>query len=97
MAVVRNLESHHPGMVVFAGPFDIQAADEAKRERELLACAAMKKEFKAARVQVSVVLTGLGAWVLRAKDGLQTPDSVRLEKYALQHQHQGSKRGGQWA
>jgi hypothetical protein len=96
-AIVRSLESKHPDMVVFAGPFEIQSADLAKRDREIEACTQMKAEFQAAKVPVKVVLSSVGAWVLRAKDGLQRGNTKQAEEYAAKHKHRGSKRGGQWA
>jgi hypothetical protein len=95
-AIVRSLESKHPNMVVFAGPFEIQSADLAKRDREIEACTQMKAEFQAAKVPVKVVLSSVGAWVLRAKDGLQRGNPDYQKSVTGKHGHTGSKRGGQW-
>lgn len=70
--IIRNLERLHPGMIVFSEAFQIQHPDMEKRKRELAACAKMKGEFQTAGVACAVVLTKVGAYVLRAKAGLQT-------------------------
>ena len=83
-AIVRSLEERHPDMVVFAGPFDIQCSWPEQRDREIAACKKMKEEFQTAKVPVQVVLTSVGAWVLRAKDGLRNNLEVYKEKIKTQ-------------
>lgn len=72
MAIVRNLERLHPDMVVFTEPFQIQSPWPETQEREIAACIRVKEELQAAGVPVKVILTKAGAYVLRAKAGLQT-------------------------
>ena len=93
-AIVRRLEGMHPNMVVLAGPFEIQSQWPETREREIAHCTKMKEEFQKAKVPVKVVLSAVGAWVLRAKDGMHTVQTVQLKKYALKLRRvRGSKKG----
>lgn len=96
-ARVKRMERLNPGMVVFAGPFDIQSSDPELKQKEIDACRRMKQDFQRAKVLVKVILNQDGAWVLRARAGLHTCATAALDRYASDHQHAGRRRGGQWA
>lgn len=70
-AIIKNLERLHPGMIVCSEAFDIQHPDPVINYREKSLCLQMKAGFVKVKIPVQVVLTKVGAYVLRSKEGLK--------------------------
>lgn len=80
IALVRRLEKEYPSMVVCTRPFLIEHADLGKRAREIKACTLVKEEFFAAKIEVKVVRTSAGAYVLRSTEGIKNHALVEKEE-----------------
>lgn len=71
VSIIKNLERLHPGMVVCSEAFNIDSFDPVVQNREKSLCLQMKAGFVKAKIPVKVVLTKVGAYVLRSKEGLR--------------------------
>jgi hypothetical protein len=85
-AIVQNLERRYAGMKVVSEPFDLIHPDCETREREERACARMKQGFLAQGIKALVVLTSVGAYVLRSEAGMMNATTVQLSNYRVKWQ-----------
>ena len=92
-AIIQNLERLHPGMVVCSEAFDIQHPDPVISKREKSLCLRMKEGFVQAQIPVQVVLTKVGAYVLRSKEGLKRglPEDIFRDDKTVNWKSQGAR------
>lgn len=95
--IIKNLERLHPGMIVCSEAFDIQHPDPVIYKRENSLCLKMKQGFVKDGIACQVVLTKVGAYVLRSKKGLKTnltQHKESIQSVAFPHSHLcNSKKG----
>jgi hypothetical protein len=88
--IIRNLERLHPGMIVCSEAFDIESSDPVVCNRERSLCLKMKAGFVKDGIGCQVVLTKVGAYVLRSKKGLKTNlthHKESIQSVAFPHSH----------